>query len=72
MWRLTKSVCAGIAALGLVALAYALWFLPENMSAFAAVGWGGYREFTVDRWRMGSISLVIFAIAFVWQYRRSP
>jgi hypothetical protein len=69
--RLTKSALAGIAGLGLVAVAYFLWYLPAFTSAFPAVGWGGYWEFTLDKWRTGGTCFVVFATAFLWQYRRS-
>jgi hypothetical protein len=74
MSRLTKSVSVGVAALGVFACANLLWTLPDIARAYAVVGWGGYWEFSWDKWevlRTGAISFLVFASAFLWQFRRS-
>jgi hypothetical protein len=66
MWRLAKSVMAGVTLLALVAFAFWLWLQQK----IASLG-GGYFEFAPDKPRLIAITFLIFATGFFLQWRRS-
>jgi hypothetical protein len=65
MWRLAKSVLAGVAVLAAAAFAYGPWLLHVIASL------GGYWEFDPDKPRLTVVALLVFASRFFWQWRRS-